>query len=155
MKTIRDHSLHYLTYRDRTVQEMKQHLRQKGFDAAQIEEEIEALRQLHLLDDRRFCQLYMESSFAKGRGLLRIRRELQQKGVSAFDWEDALHDFEKEWQCDITEEERKRAMQMGEQMIRENEADEKSIARLGRRLRTLGYETSLIYDVIHHIRGGK
>ncbi|MGI6735801.1 MAG: regulatory protein RecX [Anaerovoracaceae bacterium] len=150
---LRDLSLRYLTYRDRTEEEMRRYLRRKGFAAEETEAEIEALRELRLLDDVRFARQYLAASFARGRGLLRVRRELRQKGVGAFEIEDGEAAYEEEYGCSLAEEEPRRARQAAEAFLSgSGKIDPKQLARLGRRLAGLGYESRIIYDILGSYR---
>ncbi|MGI6722176.1 MAG: regulatory protein RecX [Anaerovoracaceae bacterium] len=145
---IRDVSFKYLTYRNRTVSEMREHLAKKKFSEQEIDAEIESLQSMKYLGDIEFCKLYMSSSFARGRGMERIRRELRQKGVSRFDIEDAELEYEEENECDLKREERERAARAADRIMKGTEVDRRSLSRLGRRLASLGYSSSLIYDII-------
>ncbi|MEA4922737.1 MAG: regulatory protein RecX [Eubacteriaceae bacterium] len=145
---IRDISLNYLTFRNRTVKEMHDYLIKKGFGGDETDREIEALKDLRYLNDMEFCKMYFRSSFAKNRGMKRIKRELINKGVCEFDIEDSAAEYEEENDCDIREDEKKRALDAGRKIMSGIRPDDKSLAKLARRLTTLGYGSDIIYDTV-------
>lgn len=146
--SIRESSLHYLSYRDRTAGEMREHLLKKQFSSADTEAEIEELKDAGYINDLRFALNYFIMSFDKNRGLGRIKRELLEKGVADFDIEDAAAAYEDEFDCDIMEKERELAARVGEKAMHGCEIDDKSLARLGRRLKSAGFGPDLIYETI-------
>lgn len=76
-------ALHYLDYRPRSEQEMRQRLRQRGFDKDSIQAALSRLREQGLLDDGDFARFWKDNrqSFSpRGRWLIGL--ELKQKGVS-------------------------------------------------------------------------
>ena len=145
---IRDVSLRYLTYRSRSRKEMRDHLLKKGYSEEDTEEELTELAEAGLINDIEFAKVFMDASFSKGRGLVRIKRELAQKGLSAFDIEDAMAEFEDENDCDLDEGERQRAALQAEKFMRGLEIDDKVLMKLSRKLITLGYSPSLMYDIV-------
>jgi regulatory protein len=79
-----------LTRREHSVYELKQKLIEKikkskevGYPEL-IPEIIQELIQKKYLDDSRFAEVYARSRANKGYGLLRIKRELQEKGITDF-----------------------------------------------------------------------
>ena len=74
--------LTFLSARDRSVQEMREKLRQKKFTADVIEEAIADLRRLNLLDDRTFAHRWVESRLrGKPAGRRKFARDLRRKGI--------------------------------------------------------------------------
>lgn len=146
---IREVSLRYLTYRNRTVSEMKAYLEKKEFNEDEINAEIETLKALRYLNDIEYAQMYFRYSFGKNRGIERTKRELMDKGISEFDFEDAVSEYEEENNCNM-EEEKDRALKAGKKIMTGVEISDKSLGKLARRLKTLGYNASTIYDVVGH-----
>lgn len=138
----KDTALKYLTFRDRTCGEVKQHLLGKGFEPEEIHETIGRLKELGYLDDEDYCARYLEYAMGKGRGPLRIRRELEEKGVDRETIQIALEEYETE------ESDLDRAKEQAEKIARGKEIDKKLLARIGRRLQSLGYSSDVIYQVI-------
>lgn len=71
-----------LARRPRSVQEIRQRLRQKGFDPAAIDAAIEKLEGWRYVDDEQFARYWVENREAhKPRGRRLLEQELRQKGV--------------------------------------------------------------------------
>lgn len=74
------YALRFLGYRGRSVQEMRRKLASRGVSEAATAQVLQRLLQLELLNDRDFAQSWIESR--RGYGAVRLRKELQQKGIS-------------------------------------------------------------------------
>lgn len=71
-----------LSYRARTVSEMRQRLLKKGFDPATTDAAVKRFIELKLLDDERFARDFVEDRINIGRkGKFRVRGELVKRGV--------------------------------------------------------------------------
>ena len=151
---IRDVSLNYLTHQSRTSGEMEQHLRAKGFSREEIASELESLRDFRYIDDTAYAQQYYEYGCRKGWGFGRIRRGLLEKGAS----QEALEELEPD-----REAERERALAEARKLLgaagRRDEglpdegearrkAEDKLLAKAGRRLSALGYDSDTIYRTL-------
>lgn len=139
---IKDAALKYLTSRARTCGEIEKHLLGKGFEQEEIRQLIEHLKELHYLDDMDYCSRYLEYAFGKGRGELRIKRELEEKGVDRQTIQIALEEYEGE------ESELERAKQQAAKIADGKPVDKKLLGRIGRRLGSMGYRSDVIYQVI-------
>lgn len=165
-KDCRDTALSFLEHRDRSMKEVKAHLKSKGFGDNEIEEELKTLEELHYLDDERYCENHIRYGKNKGRGPVRLRMELAEKGIGFELIQDALREhFGRQ-------EEKEAAMKEAEKLLRTSRSslegsegrsgeeeeeqaqrpDEKTVAKIGRKLASLGYSTDVIYDVIGKIR---
>jgi regulatory protein len=56
-----DHALKYLAVKDRTVSEMQTYLDGRDFGEADVDATVERLKELGLLDDRRYAQRFVET----------------------------------------------------------------------------------------------
>lgn len=139
---IKDTALKYLASRARTSGEMRKHLKEKGFDAEDIQHVIEQLEGLHYLDDADYCAQYFDYAFRKGRGLLRVKRELEEKGVDREVIQIALEDYEG------GETELERAEKQAAKVAEGRIPDQKLMGKIGRRLTALGYSSDIVYQVI-------
>ncbi len=86
-------ALRFLERKPRSCQEIYQRLLLKGFDASEIHETLERLKDMGLLDDRQFAVRYAEEIFSKGYGTLKIRRKLAEKGVKRDIIEETIAEF--------------------------------------------------------------
>ena len=76
-------ALHLLARRELSVAECRARLADKEHSHEEIDSAIEHLLETGGLDDRRVARAYVRTSLnVKGRGRLRIQRELQDKGIS-------------------------------------------------------------------------
>ena len=159
----KDDAMRFLGYRARTKAEVRQHLEAKGHGSAEIDETLAFLSQCGFVDDGDYCCQFIEYSMERGRGPLRIRRDLEGKGVDpqtvSLKLEELLSD----------EEERDLAMgaaikflnrgsrpegafEGGEEDLGSKALDEKDLARVGRRLASQGFHNGVIYYVLGKLR---
>lgn len=139
---IKDAALKYLTSRARTCGEMQQYLLGKGFEPEEIQKTIAYLKELRYLDDADYCSRYLEYAIGKGRGSIRIKRELEEKGVDRQTIQIAFEEYEGE------ESELDRAKQQAAKIAGGKPVDKKLLGRIGRRLSSMGYQSDVIYQVI-------
>lgn len=72
-----------LNIRPRSIQEIRYRLYAKGFNKKAAEKVIEVLKAKHILDDKSFARMWVESKMRSSpRGDLLFKKELLQKGVS-------------------------------------------------------------------------
>jgi regulatory protein len=151
---IRDTALRFLANRDRTCREVREHLIGKGFDESSAVKLMQELKDWNYINDRSYAEKYFRYAGRKGRSIYRMKQELLQKGIAVADMEEALHRWEEEEgsliQRDIREA-RREALKITGGMA----ADEKTTARIGRRLGSLGYSAELIYRVLEECRKGR
>ena len=75
-------ALKFLSYRPRTVQEVRLFLQKKKFNQNVIEEVIKYLQEISYLDDMQFCELWIRNRLLlKPMGRKRLYDELINKGV--------------------------------------------------------------------------
>lgn len=79
---VHEAALRLLSYRPRSEAELKRRLAMRGFEAASVDEEMGRLRNVGLVDDARFAELWVadrQSNAPRSSHLL--RQELRKKGV--------------------------------------------------------------------------
>ena len=152
---VRERAVYYLNIKPRTAAQVRTYLLNKGFDAGEIEETIRELKEYHYLDDLEFARQYLQYGFEKGRGLLRIKRELTEKGVSAEVIRSACDELEDEEELP---DQRQMALDIAEQMIcgidpesLDNQEKQKLQAKIGRRLASRGFSSDVVYSVIRQV----
>ncbi len=74
-------ALDYLSYKDRTEQEVRRKLERKEFSAEVIDQAIKRLYELHYLDDASYAQKYAAGSARRGYGPQRVQGDLRRRGV--------------------------------------------------------------------------
>lgn len=147
VRDIKDTALRYLAYRNHTVFEMRKHLLEKEYGVGETDDTLLHLIELNYLDDYNYAREYIRYGVSKGKGILRIKNELIQKGVTLEMIEKAVdHEEESGEALDTCEMER--ALHQAKKTVGEQEITEKIIGKLGRRLAGLGYSMDVIYKVI-------
>ena len=152
-------ALRYITAQTKTEGQVAEYLKKKGFEKEYITNTIEFLRNYNYVNDKEYCVLYYKEACRKGKGRRRIQQELLAKKVEPSVIRDALDEFvseeNPEYENFLAEAgtEKTRALEVGRKMLRQHlelgkEADKNFMARVGRRLMTLGYDTSILYSVI-------
>ena len=78
-----DCSLRVLALRDHSEAELRRKLKEKGYEAEEIEQSVARLHALGYLDDARFARLFASSAMRNGRGYGgRLKLELARRGVA-------------------------------------------------------------------------
>lgn len=152
-----------LSARMKTEHEMRSYILSLGFDEAVTEQVICELKSYGYLDDEKYCRAYFRYAKAKNKADGRIVRELCEKGISGEMARNAIEDMRAEFAltpdgCDEGVcDDRMLAQKLGEKMMRQQlaggkEVDEKFLARVGRRLAGLGYDSATIYAVMGKLK---
>ncbi len=79
-----------LKFRIRSEAELSERLKKKGFNEEVIVRVVDYFKDIGIIDDRRFAREWIEWRLAKPFGRVRIKRELQQKGIDDSIIEDEL-----------------------------------------------------------------
>jgi regulatory protein len=83
VSSVRGAALALLGRRDYTAAELRQRLIDKGHDKGEVDEQIESLIADGSINDQRVAASHIRvASQVKGRGRMRIRQELQARGIS-------------------------------------------------------------------------
>ncbi|MBO8157805.1 MAG: recombination regulator RecX [Bacillaceae bacterium] len=137
-------SLHFLSYRMRSEQEVREYLQKKEANKDQEEEIIRRLKQEGYIDDLTFADMFVRSRInTTSKGPLLIKKELIQKGVAAEVAEEALQLFDEEKQCE-------KARKWAEKKL--NTSDKKSFRQkfqsLQQTLLQKGFSSSVIQQIL-------
>ena len=149
-KDVLDEAADLLAGRGYLSGDLQKRLRAKGYAAEESEAAVTRLQELGYVDDEAYARSFASDAARKGKGRLRIARELAQKGADAQTAKAALEAVAEDG--DLPSE-RERAMEAAQRMLHgEEKPDEKMLARIGRRLSSLGYEPSVIWDVLGKLK---
>ena len=151
-------ALRYLSFRDRSIGELRKYLKEKNIDPEKIEETLKDLAEAGLLNDSLYCANYIRYAAGKGRGPLRIEKELREKGIDPQTAKVEMEAFFEET------DERAQALALAQKALLRS-ADpaeigqgrmpgEKDFARVARRLASQGFRSSVIYEVLSLIKKG-
>lgn len=92
---LRDQATRYLSYRPRSIAEVRRHLLRKGHEEALVERVIAYLSERALLDDVAFARYWVEQRETfKPRSRMALRRELYARGVDAAAIDAAIGDVD-------------------------------------------------------------
>jgi regulatory protein len=90
-----ERALNFLSYRPRSVAEVRRRLTEKGFDEAAIDQVVARLSRAGLLDDEAFAGYWIENRMThRPRGRRALRYELRQKGVPDSVISHLLYDYD-------------------------------------------------------------
>ncbi|MBO5666127.1 MAG: regulatory protein RecX [Firmicutes bacterium] len=151
-RSCKDEALFWLEYGDRTEREMVQHLKKKGYEEREIAECMAFLVDLSFIDDQRYALKFVEISMEKGRGPIRIRHELQEKGIAGGVADEVIRDLYDR------QTERELALELAEKALRsldlepEERLSEKDKAKIARKLATAGFSAGAAYDAINRLK---
>lgn len=152
-------ALKYVSMQFKTEGQVADYLKRKSFSQEKIDGAMDFLREYKYVDDWEYCRAYFREGCRKGKGRRRIEQELANKKVSKNVIRESLDNYITEGNPDyvnILEEvgnEKDRATEIGRKMLKQQlsagkEADKNFIAKVGRRLMTLGYDSQVLYSVI-------
>ncbi len=82
---IRLAAMNYLARREHTKKELLQKLKRRFSDMALLRAEIQRLADENLQSDKRFAESFVHYRSGLGFGLLRIRQDMRQRGLSDFE----------------------------------------------------------------------
>ncbi|PYZ96910.1 recombination regulator RecX [Alteribacter lacisalsi] len=92
-------ALHFLSFRMRTIKEMRIYLRDQEITDEEVNEIMDRLDDMKLLDDGAFAESYVRTKVnTQKKGPMKIRMELKEKGVAAIYIDRALKQFSEEEQ---------------------------------------------------------
>lgn len=168
-KNAADEALKHLAHRDRTTMEMRRHLADKGFNQEEIEKTITYLTDMHYIDDVSYVEKYVQYAISKGKGSVKIKHELKEKGIDS----DLLDDIRNYSEEVAGQSERERAYEQAlkvlgnkaltavdedeaeemdrEQKIQQYKERQKVKAKIARKLEGLGFSRDVIYSTIEEI----
>lgn len=149
-KDIKEAAYKYLEHRDHSAYEVRNHLKKKDFSDEEITDVLEFLVELHYVDDEKFCDSYIRYGISKGKGPIRLQQELGDKGISGDLVKLALHEqLDSEVEKENAREQARKVLGTIDNL---QSIEEKTLAKVARRLTSLGYNTSVIYDVIVQLK---
>lgn len=81
MRTVREAAMALLARREHSRWELARKLRARGYAMAEIDTTLEILATSGMLSNQRFAEAYIRMRIQRGYGAVRIRLELEQRGV--------------------------------------------------------------------------
>ena len=96
-KETRKKAMDYLARREYGQQELEQKLIAAGFEAVIATDVVHKLSDEGLQDDRRFIESFVQSRINQGKGPVRVRQELGERGVDVGQIAAVLEDVAEDW----------------------------------------------------------
>ncbi|WP_456418317.1 regulatory protein RecX [Thiolapillus sp.] len=132
--------MHLLSMREHSQLELERKLLRR-FDSTVVQQVLRELRQQGLQSDARFAEQYVYSRRNKGYGPLRIRAELQEKGVAEERIAACLDAVEEDWYATM--------LGVAERKFGSHSpADRKEMAKRGRFLSSRGFPSWMINEYL-------
>ena len=128
---VRRTAMDLLARREHGVMELKRKLLQRGAGSELVDAELQKLVDEGLLCEQRYLESYIRSRALAGRGPVRIREELAQRGLQREDIALALEEADIDWQEQLQE--------LWQRKFGEKPAGQKAYAKQARFLIYRGY----------------
>ena len=96
-KEARKKAMDYLARREYGYDELIAKLATAGFEADIAADIVDVLRAENLQSDQRFTESFVQSRINQGKGPVRIRQELKERGISSATTSDALDEAGEDW----------------------------------------------------------
>jgi regulatory protein len=146
----KDKAYRFLSYRARSVAEVRERLLQKGFDRDVIEKVLIRLKELKLLDDEDFALKFATDLVSiKGCGRFLVAQKLRQKGIG----EERVKRVLDKVFSDIDEKET--ARRLAKKKIKNRIDSPRERSRIGRHLQSKGYSWEIIQEVLKDFDEGQ
>lgn len=145
-------ALQYLSRRDHSTHELSEKLCKKGYSKSTVSKTIDALKNIHLLDDARFIETWSRFRMDHHHfGPLRLRQELLKKGLPSDDVATHIHNISQT--CNLEDRAEKTLLKRygNPGQLKEKSARRRAFEFLRRK----GHETEIIYKVFrkHNLMG--
>lgn len=139
-------ALNYLAHKPRTEEEVRRKLRRQDVGRPIIDEVVARLYELEYLDDEVYARDYVRNRFAsKQYGPVRLRRELEERGIDAALADQAVADFFADQ--DVTAAARAHAEKRWPRLADEEDPRRRK-EKMYRYLRRRGFTTDTIYPIL-------
>lgn len=80
-KTATSYAFFLLKFRPRTVKELGERLKKKGFPPEDVDSALSLLKEKKFIDDKDFADRWIKARVKRSFGIIRIKRELLAKGI--------------------------------------------------------------------------
>lgn len=139
----REDAYRLISYRDRSVSELKKRLLQKGYDLEVIDAIIPRIKELNYLDDKRFAKKWVKHKVKHSpKGKYLLIKELKDKGVAEKIINEALSS---EYPYDL---EFKTAVKLAKKWKNKSHNKDKDLVKLKVYLKNKGFRYEIISDVV-------
>ena len=152
LATVSDKAMELLARREHSRAELKEKLKRRAYDypADFIEAVLDDFAARNLQSDERFAEVYVRSRISRGYGEIKIRAEMQSRGVSADTTQLALEALEIDWYAKALAALVKK---FASGLNAENMRSQKTRGKMQRFLQNRGYNPDQIITSINRIAG--
>ena len=152
LATVSDKAMELLARREHSRAELKEKLKRRAYDypADFIEAVLDDFAARNLQSDERFAEVYVRSRISRGYGEIKIRAEMQSRGVSADITQLALEALEIDWYAKALAALMKK---FASGLNAENMRSQKTRGKMQRFLQNRGYNPDQIITSINRIAG--
>jgi len=149
VKIAKDYAFKLLSYRPRSIKEIRNRLKKKDYSLKVISEVIKSLKRLKFLNDREFAKIWVENRIrTKPMGRYRLYQELIQKGIDRDLIEKTLNDYQEEEEIKLARELAQRKLKRSYQNLDEVTTKRRLYGFLQRR----GFSYDTIQEILKEIR---
>jgi len=148
IRRAKEYGLNLLSYRMRSVEEMRMRLTEKGFNGEVVDSVIGDLKRVELLDDQKFAMAWMRSQMETNpKGSYGLKMELGEKKVPEEIVQEVLKVYSKEY------DEREVAITLARKRMKAfgKEKEEVIQSRLADFLSRRGFSYEIIREVVHQV----
>ena len=152
LATVSDKAMELLARREHSRAELREKLKRRAYDypADFIEAVLDDFAARNLQSDERFAEVYVRSRISRGYGEIKIRAEMQSRGVSADTTQLALEALEIDWYAKALAALVKK---FASGLNAENMRSQKTRGKMQRFLQNRGYNPDQIITSINRIAG--
>ncbi len=150
VKKAKDYSFKLLSYRPRSIKEIRNRLKKKNYSLKIILKVIKSLKRLKFLNDREFAKMWVENRIrTRPMGRYRLYQELIQKGIDRELIEKTLNNYREEEEIKLARELAQRKLKRSYQNLDEVTTKRRLYGFLQRR----GFSYDIIQEVMKELKG--
>ena len=150
VKKAKDYAFKLLSYRPRSIKEIRNRLKKKDYSSKVILEVIKNLKRLKFLNDKEFAKMWMENRIrTRPMGRYRLKQELIQKGIDRDLIEKTLSNYREEEEIELARELTQRKLRRSYCSLNRLTAQRRLYGFLQRR----GFSYDTIQEVMKELRG--
>ena len=150
IKKAKDYAFKLLSYRPRSIKEIRNRLKKKDYSSKVILEVIKSLKRLKFLNDKEFSRMWVESRInTRPMGRYRLKQELIQKGIDRDLIEKTLSSYREKEEIKLVRELAQRKLGKSYQNLDEVTTKRRLHGFLQRR----GFSYDIIQEVMKELRG--
>ncbi|MCG8482618.1 MAG: recombination regulator RecX [Clostridia bacterium] len=141
----KDSALKYLRNKNRSLTEIELYLKNKAYNMDIIYKVKDFLVENNLINDEAFAEAYIQEAVHKGCGSLKIKYDLEMKGISEAVIEEKIHQYLPK------EQEHEMANLIFQSKLKGQAPNKKNCAKAARYLASKGYDPEMINEIVYKL----